>query len=174
MTVLDVGAGSGDIARLLIRRARRRGVELTVLALDTHREAAALARADGVLPVLATAAALPLPARAVDVVLASQFLHHFTRPSAIVLARAFDRLARVGVVLCEPRRTPTAAAGIWLASHLLRFHRVTRLDGVLSVRRSFTRPELTRLLLAAGVRGTVSRRPGFRLVAWWRSDRADA
>jgi ubiquinone/menaquinone biosynthesis C-methylase UbiE len=124
-------------------------------------------------PLLAGAGALPLRDRGVDVVLASQFLHHFTRASAVALVREFQRVARLGVILCEPRRTPMAAAGIWTAAVVLGFHAVTRRDGVLSVRRSFTPGELSALLAEAGVRGTVRRRPGFRIVAWWRSNHAD-
>jgi SAM-dependent methyltransferase len=173
LTLLDVGSGSGDIARAVVRRAARHGVRVTAVALDTSRTAAAMVRAPGVHAVLADARALPIPDGGVDVVLASQFLHHFTRPSAITLVRAFDRIARVGVVLCEPRRTPLAAAGIWAAAHLLGFHAVTRRDGVLSVRRSFTTDELGAVLAEAGVQGTIRRRPGFRLVSWWRNQRAN-
>lgn len=173
LTLLDVGAGSGDIARTLVARARRRHIRLTAVALDNHRAAIALAREGGLPGLLAEAAALPIRDGAVDLVLASQFLHHFSRASAVALVREFDRIARLGVILCEPRRTPVAAAGIWTAALLLGFHAVTRRDGVLSVRRSYTRPELAALLTAAGVSGTVRRRPGFRIVGWWRSHRAD-
>jgi SAM-dependent methyltransferase len=173
VTLLDVGSGCGDIGRAVARRAGRRGIHITAVALDHSRAAAALARGSGVEPVLARAEALPIRAGAVDLVLASQFLHHFTRRSAAALVREFDRIARLGVVLCEPRRTPLAAAGIWTAAHLLGFHAVTRRDGVLSVRRSFTPTELALVLDEAGVRGTVRRRPGFRVVGWWRKRHAD-
>jgi ubiquinone/menaquinone biosynthesis C-methylase UbiE len=173
LTLLDVGSGSGDVGRAVVRRASRRGIRLTAVALDHSRTAAAMARATGIEPVLARAEALPFRDGAADVVLASQFLHHFTRRSAEALIRAFDRIARLGVVLCEPRRTPLAAAGIWAAAHLLGFHAVTRRDGVLSVRRSFTPAELAAVLHAAGVHGAVCRRPGFRVVAWWRRQNAD-
>jgi SAM-dependent methyltransferase len=171
-TLLDVGAGSGDIALRLVRQARRRGIRLTAVACDTLRAAAILARRHRALPVVADAAALPIGDAGVDIVLASQFLHHFDRRSAVALLRDFDRVARLGVVICEPRRTPLAVAGIWIGAQALGFHETTRRDGVLSVRRSFTAAELATLLDAAGVRGTVRRRPGFRLVAWWLSGHA--
>ncbi len=58
--------------------------------------------------------------------------------------------------------------GIWIAAHALRLHRVTRQDGVTSVRRGYERHELSELLSDAGVDARVSRRPGFRIVATWR------
>jgi len=170
LTLLDVGAGIGDVARALVRTAARRGIRLTPVALDLHRVAARLARDGGTHAVVGSAAALPFWRGDIDIVLASQFLHHFARESVSALIGMFDRLAGRGVVVCEPRRTPVAVAGIWLAATALRLHPVTRRDGVLSVRRSFTRGELASILARAGIRGHVRRRPGFRVVAWWRTD----
>lgn len=174
LILLDLGAGSGDIARHLTRRARTAGVDLIPVAVDTHRTAARLCRAAGLHTVIADAAALPFRDKSVDIVLVSQFLHHFTRETAAMLVQALHRLARVGVIVADARRTAAAAAGIWLASHVLRFHPTTRHDGVLSVRRSFTAAELASLLTAGGVRAHVHRRPGFRLVAAWRTPGAQA
>ena len=50
---------------------------------------------------------------------------------------------------------------------ITRFDPVTVADGMTSLRRGFTRPELENLLAKAGVAGRVDRRPGFRLVATW-------
>jgi ubiquinone/menaquinone biosynthesis C-methylase UbiE len=117
---------------------------------------------------------LPLADRSVDIVLASQLLHHLERRSAATLLRELNRVARLGVIVADLRRHPVAALGIWLASYPLRLHPVTRQDGVTSVRRGFTRPELEQLLREAGLAGAVFRRPGYRLVAVWRrTGRAD-
>jgi SAM-dependent methyltransferase len=172
LTLLDVGAGAGDLAAALVRRAAARGRALVPVALDTHRVAAGLCAGAGLLPLVASAASPPVRERGVDIVLASQFLHHFSREGAAALVRAFVELARVGVIVTEPRRTPAAAAGIWAASFALGLHPVTRKDGVISVRRSFTAPELAAVLASAGVMTPVRRRPGFRLVAAWRTDDA--
>ncbi len=172
LTLLDVGAGAGDIAAALARRARARGITLVPLTVDTHPAASALCHAAGLNPVVATAAALPLRPGSVDIVLASQLLHHFDRASAVALVRAFDELARLGVIVAEPRRTAWAVGGIWLAALTLGLHPVTRRDGILSVRRSFTATELRALLATAGIAGSVHRRRGFRLVAVWRARHA--
>ena len=47
--------------------------------------------------------------------------------------------------------------------------RYTRTDGLTSIRRGYSAGELRELLRSAGVRGRVSRRPGYRLVATWRT-----
>src|SRR2546425_681431 len=173
LTVLDVGAGSGDIAAFLARRGAPHGVPLQPVALDSHRAATRLCRDAGVPSLLADVWALPFAERSVDIVVASQLLHHFSRPAAVRLLIALQRTARVGVVIADLYRARAAALGIWLASFALAFHPVTRQDGVTSVRRGFTIPELEALLLAAGIRTPVYRRPGYRVVAAWRVPGAD-
>lgn len=170
VTILDVGTGSGDIARHLRRHGERAGIGIIPVGLDRHRSAAAMCRGSGVPCMVGDVAALPFADASVDIVLASQLLHHFSRPGAIAMIRELDRIARLGVVIADLRRAPAAAAGIWLASFALGFHRVTRRDGVTSVRRGFTPAELSGLLLSAGMRARVDRRPGYRLVAVWRKD----
>jgi len=77
------------------------------------------------------------------------------------------------VIVADLCRSRTAQAGIWIASWALGFHRVTRADGVTSVRRGFTSKELSGLLVSAGIaHGVVARRPGYRVVAAWQASRA--
>jgi SAM-dependent methyltransferase len=169
VSLLDVGAGGGDIARHLVRRAERSGIALEPLALERHPLAARRCRLGGIPAVLADAGRLPLADRSVDLVLASQLLHHFDRPSAVALLRELGRVARLGGIVADLRRHAVAARGIWFASWIMGLHPVTRRDAVLSVRRGFGAGELEGLLAGAGIRATVYRRPGYRLVAVWRS-----
>jgi ubiquinone/menaquinone biosynthesis C-methylase UbiE len=174
LTLLDVGAGSGDLASHFVRRAARRGVALTPLIVERHPVAARLCRRAGLVAAVGDGGQLPLAGRSVDIVLASQLLHHLERRSAVTLLRELNRVARLGVIVADLRRHAAAALGIWLASYPLGLHRITRQDGVTSVRRGFTRPELEQLLRDAGVAGAVFQRPGYRLVAVWRAaGRAD-
>ena len=168
LTVLDVGAGAGDIVHHLAARALRNGWTLRAIALERHPEAARLCRASGITTMLADAGALPIATGGVDIVIASQLLHHVERSAAVQLIRELDRVARIGVVIADLRRTSAAALGIWLASFLLAFHPASRHDGVVSVRRGFSANELAQLLATAGVAATVERRPQFRLLATWR------
>lgn len=171
-TLLDVGAGMGDVASWFERR-RGRGPKLRALALDRHKEAARLCRERGLASVQGDAFRLPMADRSIDVVVASQLLHHFNRAAAVHLARELTRVARVGVVVGDLRRSRIAVMGIWCAAVVLRFHRVSRRDGVTSVRRGYTVPQLTELLHEAGIAAAVTVRPGFRLVATWRVSDAE-
>ena len=166
-TLLDVGTGSGDIARAAVAAARRHGLELTPLGIDLNRTAARLARSGGLAMIVADGSRLPLGPRSVDVVVASQVLHHLPRPAAVRWIAACDRMARQAVVLADLRRSRVAMGGVWAASFGLGMSSVTRHDAVVSLRRGYTRREFDALLVAAGVPARARYRPGFRIVAAW-------
>jgi len=170
-SLLDVGTGLGDIPARVRARAAQFGVTVGTVGLDTS-EALAAAAHDATLPMLrGDARRLPIADRAFDVVLCSQVLHHFRRDDGIALLRELDRVARRRVVVSDIRRSWLAAAGIWLASWPLRFHPVSRHDGVVSVLRGFTPDELAGLVQAAiGVGPRVRRHRGFRVTAAWTPD----
>lgn len=169
LTLLDVGTGAGDIPAAARRRASRRGVELTTIGLDGSDTLAAASRSYTTHALCGDALALPFADGSVDIVLASQLLHHFEgRDAARVLAE-MHRVARLAVVVSDLRRSWLAATGFWIASFPLRYHRVTREDGVTSIFRGFTAGELRDLVRdTVGARADVRRRLGWRVVASWR------
>ena len=172
-TLLDVGTGLGDIPRAAAVAARRHGITLRLVGVELNRAAAAAARAldgaDRLALVLADGGALPLRPRSVDVVIASQVLHHLPRDVAVRWIATFGALARRAVILADLRRSRVAMAALWLASYPLGFSGVTRHDGVLSLRRGYTRGEFNEMLLAAGAPPVARYRPGFRVVAAWET-----
>ena len=168
LSIFDVGTGLGDIPARVRARAKKCGVAVCTVGLDTS-EALAQAAHDATLPMLrADARRLPVADRAFDIVLCSQVLHHFRRDDGIALLRELDRVARRRVIVSDIRRSWLAVAGIWLASWPLRFHPVSRHDGVVSVLRGFTPGELAELVReAVGIQPRVRRHRGFRVTASW-------
>ena len=167
LTLLDLGTGLGDLPGIVVRWGAARGIRVVPVGLELNRSAAALARNNGLATAVACAGSPPVRDKGVDVVLVSQVAHHLTHASVLHLVRTCDRLARRAVVLADLRRHPFAPPTFWCGARLLGFDPVTVADGITSLRRGFTRPELERLLASAGIAGRVDRRPGFRLVASW-------
>jgi 2-polyprenyl-3-methyl-5-hydroxy-6-metoxy-1,4-benzoquinol methylase len=167
VTLLDVGTGAGDVPAMARRWAARRGIGLRAIALERHPAAARIATGAGLPVVLGCGGTLPFRARSVDLVIASQVAHHLDREDCVALLRECDRVARLGVVLADLHRSRAAALGFWVGGRLLRFDRFTLADGVTSLQRGFTTDELRGLLARSGIRATVRRRPGARLVAVW-------
>ena len=171
-TLLDVGSGLGDIPLRAREVARQNGVELTTFGLDSALELAIASRPSVTMSVCGDGLRLPFADRSVDIVMCSQVLHHFTGNDALSLIREMDRVARVRVIVSDLRRSWIAAAGLWLASFPLRFHAVSRHDGVVSVLRGFTVEELMDTVRKAISRKPVVRtRPGFRVTASWPAAR---
>lgn len=167
-TLLDVGTGLADIPHEAARAARQLGIGLTTVGLDGAATVLVEARQRISFAVCASALALPFADGSIDVVICSQLLHHFAEDDAARVLRELDRVARHAVIVCDLRRSWIAATGFWLASFPLRFHRVTRHDGVVSVLRGFTPHELRSLVGGAvATAPTVTRRLGFRLTARW-------
>jgi SAM-dependent methyltransferase len=167
LLVLDVGCGMGDLAARAATWGARRGLEIQPIGLERHRTAAALSRRQGVAMLLGCASALPIRDKAVDIVIASQLIHHLSPDRIMAFCREADRIARLGVVIADLRRSRHAIAGFWLGSRLFGFDANTRRDGLTSVRRGFSTRELGTLLAQAGIRAKVEQSPGFRLVATW-------
>ncbi|MGQ0645524.1 MAG: methyltransferase domain-containing protein [Elusimicrobiota bacterium] len=166
--VLDVGSGGADIPAALSRWAARRGFDLRVTALELILETAAIAREN----IRALSAVevrqddffrLAEGDESFDYVTASLFLHHCAPEDAPRVLRAFDRLARRGVIVSDLLRS---RAGYWAVKALSRLagNRVVRHDGPLSVRRAFRLEELAALARESGLPYLAARRePWFRV-----------
>ena len=167
VSVLDVGTGLADVPVRVRALLAKRKVTVELFGVD---EAPSLARhnlavLDG--SVCGDARYLPFRSSSIDLVICSQMLHHLEdREIGAVLAE-LDRVARTAVIVSDLRRSWFAAIGFWLVSQVLRFHPVTRHDGVVSVLRGFTSRELGDAVRTLGRRPVVRRHPGFRLTATW-------
>jgi len=167
-TLLDVGTGLGDIPCRAREEARRNGVELTTIGLDAAAELAEASKCSVDFSVCADARRLPFADNSVDIVMCSQVLHHFAGVDGLRLLREMNRVARVRVIVSDIRRSWIAAAGLWLLSFPLRFHAVSRHDGVVSVMRGFTPEELVDTVRdAVAQKAVVHRRLGFRVTTSW-------
>lgn len=172
-SLLDVGTGLADIPADLSRRLARRGVRVTTIGLDEAVDLLPEAGRALTYAVCGRVGALPFRDASIDVVLCSQLLHHFPDDGLAAVIAELDRVARNRVIIADLRRSWIAAAGFWLASFPLRFHRVTRHDGVVSVLRGFTAAELRRAVVSAvGAEPSIEHWLGFRLTVSWSPRRA--
>ena len=152
--VLEVACGGGDLARALVAWGRARGFDLRVTALDLGGAALDCARrrggADPRLTLLrADVHEAPCADAAFDYVSCALFFHHLTDVEVIATLRAFDRIARRGIVVNDLIRRWRLLAWTWLFTRP--FNAVLRHDGPLSVRRAFRPFELAALADRAGL-----------------------
>ena len=166
LTVLDVGGGRGDLALRVVAWARRHGRKVRVIVLEHDARTIALARrhcagAPEILFIQADAAAMPLREGGVDLAVSALTLHHLEPDAAASMLGEMRAAASRAVIVNDLLRTPVAWALVWLATRLFARHPISRHDGPLSVRRSYSADEITTLAEKAGVgRFTVRRYPG--------------
>lgn len=168
--VLDVATGSADIPRALTRQMRGGRHSLRVVALDFHAATLQVARDrtrhdPAISVVQADALSLPFAAGAFHFALCSTALHHFERARAVRVLRELGRVAMLGVVVTDLRRSRAALLGAkLLASTVWRRSPMTRHDGPLSVKGAFTAAEMRAMAEAAGLEAAkVTHHPMFRV-----------
>jgi len=168
-TLLDVGTGTADIPALARPLARKHEITMKTIGFDVSPALLEHFRNRHDSVVLGDALRLPFSDASVDIVTCSQVLHHFRDADAQRLIIEMNRVARSCVVISDLRRSIVAAGGLWLASFVLKFHPVSRHDGVVSVMRGFTPHELGKLVSSAiGKNPAVNRRRGFRITTSWK------
>jgi len=154
--VLDVATGSADIPVALVKWARRRRVHIAVIAVDNNplavREAVALTQDYPEITIaLADGFSLPFEDGSFDIVLCNKALHHFSEEDTVRLLQEIGRVAAIGYVVMDLRRSWVAWTLISILSRLFTRNKLTRHDGPLSVLRSYTVPELEALSKKAGL-----------------------
>ncbi len=139
-TLLDVGAGSGDVSTKAAHQLQPR-VQVQVTLLD--RMTAHLPP-NGARKVTGDALALPFRDCSFDLVTCSLFIHHLEAAEIVRFVNEALRVARIAVLLNDLRREPMHLALMYAGYPI--FGRVTMHDGIASVRRSYTPPELHAIL----------------------------
>lgn len=166
LSILDVGAGSGDVNRALLAWAKLSGVALRITLVDIHPETCAVARAyyrDEPRVQVVCGDLLRLGIQPADIVTAALFAHHFSSGELPDMFLALARAARLGVIVNDLHRHPLAWAIIWAATRLLSRNPMIRNDAPLSVRRGFRTADLDQVRSAPGLeRLTYAWRPFFR------------
>jgi ubiquinone/menaquinone biosynthesis C-methylase UbiE len=168
--LLDVGCGSGDIARALLARARAHRRPLDIVGLDASETVLAIARARSAAEpslrfVRGDARSLPFDDGAFDVATCNLALHHFEPDAAVAVLAELRRVARARPIVCDLERSRIAYTAATLFARFIARNRLTKNDAPLSVKRAYTVREVERLARAAGWRRPVVRRvPFFRLL----------
>jgi 2-polyprenyl-3-methyl-5-hydroxy-6-metoxy-1,4-benzoquinol methylase len=167
-TLLDVGAGGGDISRRLARWARADGLQLAVTAIDPDARAYQFAMqhepSAGMQFRRAHTSDLVAEGAVFDFVISNHVLHHLDEAAFTGLLSDTERLCRVAAVHADLVRTRWAYTGFGLATTFLFRESFIRHDGLASLRRSYTVPELREIVPP---RWRVIRQEPSRLLLTW-------
>jgi SAM-dependent methyltransferase len=169
-SVLDVGAGSGELLRVAARWANRTGRDAQLVGLELKaRSALAILEESKDYPAISgvrgDALLLPFEDGRFDYAICSLFTHHFDDEGVVRVLRELSRVARRRVIVIDLHRHPLAYFLYTTVGRLFLHNRLIREDGALSILRSFRPQELRRLGQRAGLSNvSVRRHFPFRLV----------
>lgn len=169
-SVLDVGAGSGELLRVVADFARRTGRKCRLYGLELNARSAQSIREESknypeIKAIRADAFCLPFGGDAFDYVICSLFTHHFTDENVVKILREFGRTARRQVFVIDLHRHRIAYLSYKVFCAAFGISRLVREDGSLSVLRSFKPAELETLARKADLSDArIERHFPFRLV----------
>ncbi len=150
ISVLDVGAGSGELIRAVHRwlTGRRSFLVGSELSAKAARAIYRGSERGDIEALRCDALRLPFADDSFDYVFCSLFLHHLSDADGVTLLREMSRVARHRIFVVDLHRRPVAYYFYRMASYLT-LQRFTREDGALSILRSFKPAELRRLAVDA-------------------------
>jgi 2-polyprenyl-3-methyl-5-hydroxy-6-metoxy-1,4-benzoquinol methylase len=143
--ILDLGCGGGDLARSLARWARSDGLDVEVVGVDPDERAIRAARrrpAAGVTFRTASSGDLVDAGARFDVVVSNHVLHHLGDDERDGFLADSAALATRRVVHSDIRRSPAAYRSYALAAPFVAAGTFVLVDGLRSIRRSYTVSEL--------------------------------
>jgi 2-polyprenyl-3-methyl-5-hydroxy-6-metoxy-1,4-benzoquinol methylase len=149
-TLLDLGAGGCDVDIAFVKVARKRGIGLSVTAVDRDDRVLSTAREAirGYPEITAiTADVRDLAALGeFDFIFCNHLLHHLSLDDIGRLLERIERQARIAYLLNDLKRSAWALAGYSLFSALFLPPSLAYYDGKLSIRRGFLEQELRKVL----------------------------
>ena len=155
-SVIDVGAGSGELLGVIATWAQETGRNTQLIGVELNaRSAKVIADRASTFPeisaVRADAFRLPFADDQFDYALCSLFTHHFRDAEVVTILRELQRVAARGIYVIDLHRHPIAYLFYTTIGRLFFHNRLIREDGALSILRSFKPEELLTLARRAGI-----------------------
>jgi ubiquinone/menaquinone biosynthesis C-methylase UbiE len=155
-SVLDVGAGTGELLGVIAEFARADGRTVNLVGLDLNelsaREIATESKKNNeISPVQSDALNLPFTDDSFDYAISSLFFHHLTDEHIPVVLNEMSRVSRRGIVVIDLERNPMAWFLYQLFCFAYRISPLVRQDGSLSIRKGFQAEEFKTIGEKAGL-----------------------
>jgi ubiquinone/menaquinone biosynthesis C-methylase UbiE len=167
-SVLDVGAGSGELLRMTEAWARETYRHANLVGLELNAQSAAAMQLESPNPIKSVqgnALQLPFANNSFDYAISSLFTHHLGDADLITVLQEMSRVAKRRIFIIDLHRHPMAYFLYTTLGKLVLHERLLREDGALSILRSFKPDEFRKLAERAGLRKVrVERSFPFRLV----------
>jgi 2-polyprenyl-3-methyl-5-hydroxy-6-metoxy-1,4-benzoquinol methylase len=152
--LLDVGFGDGDMLRTIARWAAKRGIEAELVGVDLNPRSELAAKEHT--PANAhirwiTGDYADLAGQGWDMVVSSLVAHHMSHGQLVAFLRFMQAESAMGWLVNDLHRHGFAHWGFPILARTFGWHRIVRLDGTLSIARSYRPAEWPPILAEAGI-----------------------
>lgn len=146
-TIIDLGCGSGDMLRGIAGFARKNKLKVELLGLDansfTIRYAEELSKDYPEIRYdVINLFSEEFKELKYDIAIATLTLHHFEDAAILKILPAVIKNADLGVIINDLHRSKTAYYLFQIIAVLFRLNRMSRKDGLLSIKRGFRKKEI--------------------------------
>ncbi|MBI3218889.1 MAG: methyltransferase domain-containing protein [Bacteroidetes bacterium] len=156
ISIADLGCGSGEMLRLIAKKATQENRPLKLLGIDANPNIIEFAKTHSSKFHNITFEAVNIFSdefrkRKFDIVLCTLFLHHFTEDQLVAVFKSLHRQTTIGIIVNDIHRHPLAYYSIKWLTQLFSKSAMVKFDAPLSVQRAFTKKELKDILTKAGI-----------------------
>lgn len=169
-SVLDIGAGSGELLRTIAKFSRKQKRSASLFGLELNKRSAESILEESrnfseIGSVRADALHLPFAENSFDFVISSLFTHHLNNKQIVNVLAEMSRVSSLGIFVIDLHRHPIAYGLYKMFCFGFRISRLVREDGSLSILRGFKSNEINELAKEAKLKNiSVKRYFPYRLV----------
>lgn len=165
-TVLDIGCGGGDVIRHLNRLCESDGFDVHFTGIEPDPRAIQFVQQsnwpDGITFRSARSSELVTEGEPFELVISNHLMHHLTPSDLFDLCKDAEKLAIKRVLFSDIERSDIGYLAFMTAAPLLFRNSYIVKDGLISIRRSYRKPEMSNVLPESW---RVRRKFPFRLIA---------
>lgn len=153
--VVDVGCGGGDTLRKVFQYFKNQSFKIKLTGVDANSHAIAFSKQESLATpeieyIIQNIFSKEFEENKTDVYLFNLFLHHFEDDQILKFIKNCHTQGAV-ILINDLQRSSLAYYLFRLSSKLLRFSRISRHDGLLSIKKAFKRADWEEMMDRAGI-----------------------
>lgn len=167
--IIDLGCGGGDLILAVAKALRKKGIEFTITGIDGNANSLGYAEINcaGFAEIKFLHADIlndEFKIEPCDILISSHFIYHFSEEGLIRFLRNNSPVIARAIIFSELERRRFAILLFKLGRFLLPISKLAKQDGLLAIKRSFTKKEWLSILQKTGISSfSLQRVPLFRI-----------